>query len=152
MAEEQKTFFEDASLIDLANKVIKQERLTLLDGVAIKYVFVAPEISRTVHARCMRGNRELRHFGEFDFLIEFSHGIWQKISEQTREILMYHEMLHALVTQDKKGKTIYKIARHDIMDFSAVISKYGIGWFTEYKNSIGEIYEMTAQEKDQIQI
>jgi hypothetical protein len=148
-----KEYVEDNGLLDLANNVINKERLTHLIGVSIKFLFVVPEISRTVHARVIRGTAELRHFGQFDYLVEFSHKIWQSINDETRYLLMYHELLHPIVSQDKKGNTNYKMINHDIQDFSQVINKAGgVHWFNEFKDIVSSTYEMTGPEKDQIKI
>ncbi len=72
----KKEFIEDEELVEIANKVIKEFKLDNLNGVKIKYVLVSPNISKTVAGKCIKPNAELKYFGDFDYLIEFSNDLW----------------------------------------------------------------------------
>jgi len=146
-----KTFEEDESLVKLANKIITEQKLDYLNSVVIKYVFVSPFISKTVPARCIKANSELKFFGQFDFLIEISRDIWDSIDDPTREILMHHELLHPLIKTTKKGM-VPALAGHDLQDFYTIIKKHGPDWFREFKDVVAATYEMQGAEKDKITV
>jgi predicted metallopeptidase len=146
-----KTFEEDESLVELANKVITEHKLDYMNSVIARYIFVVPNISKTVHGKCIRANNELKFFGKFDYLIEFSKEIWNSIDDKTKEILMYHELLHVLV-KTSKGQMVPSIAGHDLQDFYAVISKYGPDWFKDFKDIVAATYELQGLEKDKITV
>ena len=150
----KKEFMEDPKLEELANAVIKENMMDWLNPIKIKFLFVVPEISRTVHGRCIRPSGELKHFGKFDVLIEFSHKIWQSISDDTRKLLMLHELLHITIQKAKKDGEEDKVvlAPHDVNDFYTIISKHGVEWFREYKDIVAATYEMQGAEKDRISL
>jgi hypothetical protein len=122
-----------------------------MNSVIVKYVFVIPNISKTVHGKCIRANNELKFFGKFDYLVEFSKEIWNSIDDKTKEILMYHELLHVLI-KTSKGQMVPSIAGHDLQDFYAVISKYGPDWFKNFKDIVAATYELQGLEKDKITV
>jgi hypothetical protein len=146
-----KTFTEDEDLVTLANKVIADHKMTYMDSVVARYLLVGPHISKTVHGRCIKANNELKHFGNFDYLIEFSQDIWVALDDQTRYILMYHELSHVLVTM-KKDKQVLSIAGHDLQDFQAIIKQYGVDWFQQFKDVVAATYDIQGADKDKITI
>lgn len=146
-----KTFDEDEDLIVLANKVIAEHGLTYMNSVKVRYLLVEPNISKTCAGKCIKASNELKHFGQADYLIEFSRDIWESIDDQTREILMYHEIQHILVKL-VKGKEVFGILDHDLKDFSTIIKKYGVNWFQQFKDIVAATYELEGSDKDKISI
>ena len=146
-----KTFNEDEDLIVLANKVIAEHNLAYMNSVKCRYLLVEPNISKTCAGKCIRASNELKHFGQADYLIEFSQDIWGSIDDQTREILMYHELQHILVKL-AKGKETFAILDHDVKDFSSIIKKYGVDWFQQFKDIVAATYELEGSDKDKISI
>lgn len=145
----KREFIEDDGLKLVANKVIEEEKLTCINAAKVKYVLVAPYISRATHGRCIRASDELKHFGNLDYLIEFSFDIWQEIDDKTKHILMFHELLHVLPVEKKNGID-YTLADHDVKDFGIILAKYGVEWFTSYKDIVAGKFDMKPNEKDRI--
>ena len=145
-----KMFEEDPKLIELANEVILERKLDYLNPVSIRYVLVDPYISKTVVGKCVRANAELRHFGECDYLIEFSRNIWESIDDVTRKIVMYHELLHILIKTGAKGNTIFSILDHDVKDFRSILTHFGVDWFTEVKDIVTSTNELEGAEVDSV--
>ena len=131
MAEKEVVECED--LMKLMNEVIKEEKLDWLAGIDIMSVKVYPEISPTIAGKCSRINFKMEHFVKFQYLLEFSGELWDTLKIETKKILMLHELSHISITHDKKGNTKYKIQKHDLEDFTAIISKYGTDWLGEIK-------------------
>jgi len=146
-----KTFNEDEDLIVLANKVIAEHNLAYMNSVKCRYLLVEPNISKTTPGKCIKASNELKHFGQADYLIEFSQDIWESIDDPTREILMYHELQHILVKL-VKGKETFSILGHDINDFSTIVKKYGVDWFQQFKDIVAATYELEGSDKDKISI
>ncbi len=148
----KKEFIEDESLIELANKVIEDNNLDYLNGVRIKYLLVTPQISKTCVGRCIKSSVELKYFSETDYLIEFSNKVWEKIDEKTKEFVMLHELKHILIINKEDGETVMSLAPHDVQDFSSILKKYGVDWFTNFSTQVSSIQDMTPTEKDKISI
>jgi len=147
----KKEFIEDDELVVIANKVIDDHKLEL-NGVKIKYVLVVPNITKTVVGKCIRPNAELKYFGEFDYLVEFSDDIWQAMTPEDREILMLHELKHIFVTDDDEGKTHFKIMDHDVKDFMYIINKFGIDWHSRLRHTAASLHDFQHGEVDKIKL
>ena len=69
-----------------------------------------------------------------DFLFVLDHDWWFHASPLEREILMFHEMMHAGQAKDRwgsprfnkdSGKPVWAIRGHDVEEFTATVSRYG---------------------------
>lgn len=74
------------------------------------------------------------YFGEFpDFLITLDASYWAEATPLEREILVFHELSHAVQAQDqygapkfdKDGNPVFAIVGHDIEEFNQVVARYG---------------------------
>ena len=123
----------DDSLDELAKEVMEAEKLDL-HPAKLKLIKEYPYISKKTIGKCIKASKELKFFGQFDYLIKFSGDVWDMLDDKTRYILMYHELLHAYPKQnDKTGEVDYKIMDHNVKDFNKIISKFGIDWFNNLK-------------------
>ena len=148
----KKVFIEDVNLETLANKVITKNKLDYLEQVRIKYVLVDQYISKTTVAQCMKASSELKYFGKLDYILKFSKIVWDQISDDAREIVLLHELLHILLTTNKEGEIKTKILDHDIKDFSTIISKYGLDWFKTFKIQVSSIMDLEPNATDNIKV
>ena len=146
LKEKNKSYVQSQELEAYANEVIKKKHMTIPANVA--YVLVYPYIGKAVAGRCIRANSMTKLFGECDYIIQMSGDLWDRLDEERQEILMYHELLHILVTQDKKGNSVYKLRDHDVQDFEAIIRKYGIEWLSELKDLHASVYDLEPEALD----
>lgn len=70
-----------------------------------------------------------------DFLIELESEYWvDECDDLGREILIYHELMHAGQARDKdgedrfdqEGRPVWCIIGHDVEEFAAVVRRYGL--------------------------
>jgi predicted metallopeptidase len=149
----KKEFIEcDDEVIALANEVIDEHKLDYLNGVKIKYLFVSPNISKTVVGKCIRPNAELQYFSGFDFIIELSSDTFEGLTIETRKALLWHELKHILITTDKDGNTQYKIAPHDLNDFYNIVDALGLDWLNSIKVTAASVNDLTPDMQDKIKI
>lgn len=147
-----KNFIEDPSLVELANKVINENKLDYLNQVKIKYLLVDKYISKTCIGKCIKANKELKYFTQIDYIIEISKDVWDQIDDKAREIIIYHELLHILLKINREGKLTTKILDHDIKDFSTIIKKYGVDWFKKFKITVSSIRDLAPEAIDNIKV
>jgi hypothetical protein len=148
----KKTFIEDEDLEALGNSIITDNGINV-GGATIKYLLVHPHISKTCVARCIKPSNELKHFGNFDYLIEFSDDIYQAMTDELKAIVMYHELKHILLKPNKKtGDLEFAIADHDVKDFASIINKHGIDWFTNLKTIASSVHDLENCEQDKLKI
>lgn len=69
-----------------------------------------------------------------DFLIILDKGYWDEASPREREILVYHELCHAVHAVDKygelrfdreTGEPVWGLRGHDVEEFTQVVQRYG---------------------------
>lgn len=117
---------------DLAQKVIEEnpEDFDWIDYDNIKFGFLESDKrkhskGRMIHGECKKTNTEVKALTGFDFIIKFYEPNIAYMTDEQREILMYHELLHA--TMRNGGAAIVP---HDyiIGEFKKVVDKYGIEW------------------------
>ena len=130
----------------VAKKVVTDKNMELEPAV-IKYVKVYPNISKKVAGRCILSSAMIKLFGDCDYIIQVSGGLWDELDENRKEILMYHELLHVKpVFGEKSGEWRMTLRDHDIQDFYVIIKQHGIEWFNELKTLNASVYELTDSE------
>lgn len=145
-AKVKKTFEKSDELMSLGEKVINDQKIDVYPA-KICYLLVYPNVSKTVAGRCVRSGRELKFFSGFDYLIEMSGELWDALDDDTRKILMEHELKHVLpVPNDKTGDWEFKIRDHDVQDFASIIKKHGIDWISKVKGSQASMYELKSED------
>ena len=134
----------------LATEICDAENIDIRPANVV-YLLVYPNISKTVIAKCIKANNELAFFSDADYLVEVSGEVWDALDDKSRYILLYHELLHVMPLIDEKtGDYNMAIRDHDIVDFSRVISKYGMDWDKKIKAIVSNLYDMEPAEEDKI--
>lgn len=149
---EKKEMVESQHLREVAEKVIKKEALESLNSVRIRYLLVSPEITKKTLARCIKANKEVEFFGDCDYIIEVGEKIWNALDEDRQHLLMFHELLHIKIGENKQGDLVLGIQDHDIKDFREIVSKYGIDWINELKDINSSIYDLEPGDQEDISL
>lgn len=150
--EMNKSFIESNELKEIANKVIENNKMDWLNAVRIRYLLVSPNVSKTMPGKIIKASDELQYFGDFDFLIEVSSDIYEKINTKLKESVIYHLLLHISVVNKEDGETVLKIVNHNIQDFSQVLRNYGEEWFKNLKIIMSSVYDLKPENLDNIKI
>jgi len=90
---------------------------------------------RLTLGKCKRASDLDREFSAYDFVILLNADFWQNsdVTDAQRRALLDHELCHGAVKLDKhgepledeRGRTVYRIRKHDIEEFSAVVARHG---------------------------
>lgn len=135
-------------LKELGDKVIANKNMDL-GPARIKYVKVYPTIDKKTAGRCMLSNPMTKLFGDCDYIIQMSGNLWDKLDDERKDILMYHELLHVMPIQNaKSGNWDFKIRDHDVKDFYVIIKQYGIDWLSDLKTLFSSVYELESNDID----
>jgi hypothetical protein len=151
----KKTYEVSAEVRQVAEKIIgKFNPNGLKDSPAqIEYLIIYPNINKTTVARCIKARPEFKFLTGFHYVIEVSGEIWDKLGDDIKEILTYHELLHANpVMNEKRGEWDYRLRDHDVKDFYTIIKQNGIDWFTSLKTQVSSIYDLKPEEEDNISL
>ena len=138
----KKSYIYDTTLTTLAEKVAKEHSIDITD-TKIEFALVDPMISKDVAGRCRLVYDEYTLLTEVNYMITFSNELWKRLTPVQRELLMCHELMHiAKVTDAKTGIfSRFMLARHDLEDFSYLVTKYGANWI----NYVAETQLMMVQ-------
>ena len=116
----------------LMKEMIKENNIDI-GSAKICGLMVYPNINKTTAGRCIRAGKELKFFSDYDYLIEISAEYWDNLTEQSRKILVLHELMHIDIRYTKQGKEIFGTKPHDVEDFAILLQKYGLHWLREVK-------------------
>jgi hypothetical protein len=102
--------------------------------------------------RCVKASDLQREFVDFDFVIVLNQEIWEdpEFDREKKLALLDHEMTH--VTRvldvdgepvvDTKNRPVWRVRKHDIEEFTAVISRHGC-----YKRDLEQFAEALQAKK-----
>ena len=82
---------------------------------------------KTVFAECEKIPEKYKWSVPCDFTITVFLPNVERFTEEQKEILMYHELLHVGIDVDGNEEK-YRIIPHDIEEFRSVIEQFGLDW------------------------
>jgi len=142
-----KKYTEFTAIEDMATDVIKEHLVNLaeeIQEVKIVYLKTEPAISKTKIASCTKPGPLLKYFSEADFIIQVSGVVWDKIDDETRKIVLLHELKHIGISRNKDDQIVTRIVDHDFKDFSYIVKKYGTAWMDVVQGALDFAVEAGA--------
>ena len=136
----------------IANKVVEKHKMEF-GPAEIGYFLVYPNISRQKAAKCMKASREVKYYSGNDYLIEISGELWDMLDNQTKEMLLYHELLH--VDPNFKSKTQewkMNIRKPDFSDFYTINDKYGNEWYKTIQATVSSLYDLDPKQESKVSL
>lgn len=90
---------------------------------------------RLMLGKCKKASDLDRELAPYDFVILLNRDFWQnpRVTDVQRRALIDHELMHAAVAYDEqgdpkvdeRGRTVYRVRKHDLEEFSDIASRYG---------------------------
>jgi hypothetical protein len=90
---------------------------------------------RLTLGRCKKASDLDRELTAYDFVILLQREFWtsEAVTDAQRGALLDHELCHAAVAYDddgepkvdERGRTVYRLRKHDIEEFSAIVERHG---------------------------
>ena len=119
------------SLLESHRKDLKSESCRI--AIAWRYGWKKNKDGQLVLGKCKKISELDKEFQTFDFVIILNHEAWKELDENQRQALMFHELNHIAVSEDQNGntkkdarnRTMFRIRKHDIEEFGAVIEHFG---------------------------
>ena len=103
--------------------------------------------------RCVKVGDLQKELSPFDFVIALNREVWQEsaFDDKKKMAILDHELCHATVslnkdlerTNDEKGRTCYRLRRHDIEEFRSVVEHHGC-----YKADLAKFAEALLKKRD----
>ena len=113
---------------------------------------------RLMLGKCKKASELDRELAPFDFVILLNRDFWQnpRVDDVQRTALIDHELMHAAVAYDEhgdpkvdeRGRTCYRIRKHDLEEFADIAARYGC-WkrdIEEFARALGRAERSTSTE------
>ena len=129
----------------IAKRVVEKHKMKF-GPAEIGYFLVYPNISRQKAAKCIKASHQVKYYSGYNYLIEISGELWDMLDNQTKEMLLYHELLH--VDPNFKSKTQewkMNIRKPDFSDFYAINDKYGNELYKTIQATISPLYDLDSK-------
>lgn len=119
-------------LLDAHHEELADARIVLAWNTGWK-----PDVDgRCTLGMCKKASDLSRELAPYDFIVLLRREFWEsdKVTDRQRDALLDHELQHATVAFDKdgepmvdeRGRTIFRIRKHDIEEFGAIVSRWGL--------------------------
>ncbi|MEX0894681.1 MAG: putative metallopeptidase [Balneolaceae bacterium] len=133
-----------------AKKVINNHNMDF-GPAQIGYFLVYPNISKQRAAKCMKATREVKYYSGNDYLIEISGELWDMLDDDTREMLVYHELLHIdPVFKAKNQEWKMKLRKPDFADFYEINDRFGNEWYKTIQATVSSLYDMDPRQEGKV--
>lgn len=83
---------------------------------------------RPVLGQCERVPDRWRWAVPADFAITVFEPNVAGMTDRQLRILLYHELLHVGIAQNKDGDEVYRCVPHDLEDFRSIVEAFGADW------------------------
>lgn len=145
-----KELIESEEAAEVARNVIEKFELDL-EPARIGYFLVYPHLSKTKAATCMKASREVKYYSGNDYLIEISGELWGMLDGETKEMLIYHQLLHVdPVYQAKTQQWKMNIRRPDFSDYYEIADKFGNTWYKTVQATMSSLYDLDPRQESKV--
>ncbi len=148
----EKQLMESPEIETIAKKVIANNKLEF-GPAEIGYFLVYPNISKQKAAKCMKATREVKYYSGNDYLIEVSGELWDMLDNDTKEMVIYHELLH--IDPSFKSKTQewkMNLKRPDFSDYYTINDKFGNEWYKTVQATASSLYDLDPRQESKVSL
>lgn len=147
-----KQLMESPEMEEIAKKVTKDYKLEF-GPAEIGYFLIYPNISKQKAAKCMKASREVKYYSGNDYLIEVSGELWDMLDSKTKEMMIYHELLHLDPTfKSKTQEWKMNLRRPDFADFYSINDKFGNEWYKTIQATVSSLYDLDPKQESKVSL
>lgn len=148
----EKQLMESPEVEAIAKRVIERESLEF-GPAAIGYFLVYPNLSKLKAAKCLKASREVKYYSGNDYLIEISGDLWDMLDEKTKEMILFHQLLHIdPVYKAKNQEWTMKIRKPDFADYYEINDKYGNEWYKTVQATVSSLYDLDPRQESKVSL
>lgn len=148
----EKQLMESPEVEAIAKTVIEKNKMDF-GPAEIGYFLVYPNISKQRAAKCMKATREVKYYSGNDYLIEISGELWDMLDSKTKEMVLYHELMH--IDPSFKSKTQewkMNLRKPDFSDFYTINDKYGNEWYKTVQATASSLYDLDPKQESKVSL
>ncbi len=152
ITQNQKQLMESPEIATIAEEIIERESLDF-GPAEIGYFLVHPNLSKYKAAKCVKANREVKYYSGNDYLIEISGELWDMLNQKTREMVVFHQLLHINpVFKAKNEEWKMKKKKPDFADFYEINDKYGNEWYKTVQATVSSLYDLDPARESKVSL
>ena len=143
---------ESTEVEELAKKVIETHGLEF-GPAQIGYFLVYPNLSKMKAAVCIKANREVKYYSGNDYLIEISGELWDMLDDDSKKMLLYHQLLHIEpVFKAKNQEWKMTIRKPDFADYYEINDKFGNNWYKTIQATMSSLYDLDPKQESKVSL
>lgn len=147
-----KQLMESPEVEKIARDVIEKNNMEF-GPAEIGYFLVYPNISKQRAAKCMKATREVKYYSGNDYLIELSGELWDMLDSKTKEMVLYHELLHIDPSfKSKNQEWKMNLRKPDFSDFYTINDKYGNEWYKTVQATASSLYDLDPRQENKVSL
>jgi predicted metallopeptidase len=147
-----KQLMESPEIEKIADEIIDRETLDF-GPAEIGYFLVYPNLSKYRAAKCKKTSREVKYYSGNDYLIEISGEMWDMLDQETREMVVFHQLLHVdPVYKAKNQEWKMKVRKPDFNDFYEINDKYGNEWYKTVQAAVSSLYDLDPRGESKVSL
>jgi len=151
-AETGKQYMESPELEAVGKIVIEKYNIDL-GPAEIGYFLVYPNISKKKAAQAIKSPDLLTFYSGNNFIVKVSGEMWDMLDTKTRELLVYHQILHFDASfKSKTQEWKFKIRKPSYTDYYEIADKFGSDWHKTIQATVSSLYDMEPKDEDQISL
>lgn len=145
-----KQLMESPELETISRKIIKDYNLDF-GPAEIGFFLVYPNISKKRAAKCMKATREVKYYSGNDYLIEVSGELWDMLDSKTKEMMIYHQLLHLDPSfKSKNQEWKMNLRKPDFSDFYVINDKFGNEWYKTIQATASSLYDLDPRQESEV--
>lgn len=149
---QDKELIESPEMLEMAIKVIETHKINL-GPAQVGYLLVYPNISKQRAAKCVKASREVKYYSGHDYLIEVSGELWDMLDNDTKKMLIYHELLHIdPVFKAKNQEWKMQLRRPDFADYYEINDKFGNEWYKTIQATVSSLYDLDPRQEGKVSV
>jgi hypothetical protein len=99
----------------------------------------------------MKASREVKYYSGNDYLIEISGEVWDMLDDQTKEILVFHELLRLEpVFRSKNQEWQFRLRKPDYGTFYRINEDFGADWYKTVQATVSSLYDLNPSEESKV--
>jgi len=147
-----KQLMESPEMETIAKKVISDYNLEF-GPAEIGFFLVYPHISKQRAAKAMKATREVKYYSGNDYLIEVSGELWDMLDQKTKDMMIYHQLLHLDPTfKSKTQEWKMNLRKPDFADFYAINDKFGNEWYKTIQATASSLYDLDPRQESKVSL
>ena len=149
---EGKQYLEAPELQKVAQQVMNNKNIEIKPA-QVGYMLVYPNISTLTASKTVKASALVTHYSGNNFIVMISGELWDMLDQETRETLVWHQLLHIDARYNEKSREWkYSLRKHDYSDFYEILKSEGARWYQVVQSVMSSLYDLDPRQESKVKI